>query len=403
MYSSSGLLASWLQDLAADQKDTGGIVPLVVPDVVTGRTAFKSEPQAVWDDVAIILPWVLYQYSGDPAILRRQLPSMQAYLGSIRRDPDGLLWDPELWQLGDWLDPSAPPSQPALGRTDGTVVADAYLVYVTALMSQICTVLGETKQATAYEQEHVRLRAAFASLYMAPSGLVIGDSQTALALALTFKLHDTSAQARTAANRLARLVRGSEFRVATGFAGTPIILHALSRFDKHALAYRMLLEKGCPSWLYPVTMGATTVWERWDSMLPSGKINHGEMTSFNHYALGSVANWLHEVVGGLKLLAPGWSKFRVGPVPGGDLTSAEVEFLSPRGRIAVEWKLLGEDRLMMTVDVPPNTEALIVLPGEQDGNWVGSGRHEFDVPYQRTEEWPPKALESLFTGLNEEE
>ncbi|CAN8106026.1 unnamed protein product [Discula destructiva] len=403
LYYSGGLLANWLQDLAVDQQDAGGIVPLVVPDVITGRTNVALWPQAVWDDVAIILPWVLYQYSGDSAILRRQLPSMQAYIGSIRRDADGLLWDPELWQLGDWLDPNAPPSDPGLARTDGTLVADAYLVYVTELMGRVCTVLGETELAATFERDHVRLCAAFESLYIAPSGLVTGDSQTGIALTLMFGLHSSPEQARKAADRLTRLVKASKFRVSTGFAGTPIILHALSQHSKHSLAYRMLLEKECPSWLYPVTMGATTVWERWDSMLPDGKINPGEMTSFNHYALGSVANWLHEVVGGLKPLAPGWKKFRIGPVPGGDLSSAEVEFLSPYGRIAVKWELTHDRRFVMDIAVPPNAKALVVLPGkivEGEGNWVGSGSYDYDVAFESSEEWPPKPLSTIFPDVD---
>lgn len=406
LYSSGGFLANWLQDLAADQAATGGIVPVVVPDVLTGRSSWPNEPQAVWDDVAIILPWVIYQWTGDAGVLRRQLPSMRSHLdGAVRRDPSGgPLWDPSLWQLGDWLDPNAPPSEPGLARTDGTLVADAYLVYVTGLMGKICDAVGEEALAAKYRADHARARAAFQAAYVAPSGLVVGDSQTALALALCFSLHSSPAQARAAADRLARLVRYSKFRVSTGFAGTPLVLHALSQNNEHVqLAYRMLLERECPSWLYPVTMGATTTWERWDSMLPDGSINPGEMTSFNHYALGSVASWLHEVVGGISLLEPGWGKFRVAPVPGGDLTSASVTFQSPRGTIDVRWSLPDGKRLKLSVVVPLNTEALVVLPGQEgagEGSWVGSGHHEYDVSYEGPGKWPPR---SMLTQFQEED
>lgn len=406
LYSSGGFLANWLQDLAVDQAATGGIVPVVIPDVLTGRSSWPNEPQAVWDDVAIILPWVIYQWTGDADVLRRQLPSMRTYIDkSIRREPkNGLLWDQTLWQLGDWLDPNAPPSEPGLARTDGTLVADAYLVYVTGLMAKISTVIGEEALTAKYQADYTRLKAAFQGAYVARSGLVVGDSQTALSLALCFSLHSSPDQARNAADRLARLVKYSKFRVSTGFAGTPLVLHALSQNREYVqLAYRMLLEKECPSWLYPVSMGATTTWERWDSMLPDGSINPGEMTSFNHYALGSVASWLHEVVGGISMMEPGWKKFKIAPVPGGDLTSAKVSFQSPYGTIAVKWNLSEGQNLQLNVNVPPNTEALIVLPGQKDvdeGNWVGSGQYEYDVSYQGPGKWPPR---SMLTQFREEE
>ncbi|GME56086.1 Bacterial alpha-L-rhamnosidase [Neofusicoccum parvum] len=402
LYSSGGLLANWLQDVAAEQADAGGIVPLVVPDVLSGTT-WPSVPQAVWDDAAILVPWTLYRWTGDAAVLRRQLPSMRAHLdAAVRRGPDGL-WDAALWQLGDWLDPAAPPREPGLARTDGTLVADAYLVRVTDTVAQVCAAVGEHALAARYRADHARLRAVFAAKYVAPSGLLVGDTQTALALALCFSLHDGGdEQVRAAADRLARLVRYSKFRVSTGFAGTPLVLAALSGAGHVQLAYRMLLEEKCPSWLYPVTMGATTVWERWDSMLADGSINPGEMTSFNHYALGSVADWLHTTVGGLSPLEPGWKTFRVGPVPGGTVTTAEVRFESPYGTVESEWVVEGESEVpkmfKLKVNVPPNTSALIVLPGQkdEDGVWVGSGSHQKESAYEPPGQWPPKAMYTQF-------
>ncbi|EKG16231.1 Bacterial alpha-L-rhamnosidase [Macrophomina phaseolina MS6] len=400
LYQSAGFLSNWMQDVAAEQGDMDGIVPLVVPDVL-GTTSWPSVPQAVWDDVAILVPWVLYQWSGDVEIVRRQYSSMRVYLDtSIRRGDDGL-WDPDLWQLGDWLDPNAPPREPGLARTDGTLVADAYLVYVTGIMAKISDAVERPQETVLYQKQHDDLKAVFADKYIAPSGLLVGDSQTALALALAFSLHGESnpKQVRTAADRLARLVRYSKFRVSTGFAGTPLVLHALSSTDHIQLAYRMLLEEQCPSWLYPVTMGATTIWERWDSMLPDGSINPGEMTSFNHYALGSVANWLHTVVGGIRPLEPGWKKFLVSPVPGGTLTNAEVKFESPYGLVEAKWKLDdGHTRFVLRLNVPPNTTALLVLPGQkaEEGVWIGSGSHVREASFKAPGNWPPKAMYTQF-------
>lgn len=385
LYASAGFLTNWLRDLSIDQATLKGIVPVVIPDVLHGRSSQNDNPVAVWDDAAVLVPWIVYQWSGDVATLQKQFASMEAHLHkSIQRGPDGL-WDDSLFQFGDWLDPNAPADNAALARTDGTMVADAYLVHVTDITAQVAVAIGNAAAARNYQAEFEKLKRAFADKYVSETGLVVGDSQTALALAICFDLLSTPAQLKVAGARLARLVRQSDFRVSTGFAGTPLVLHALTRTDQTDLAYRMLLTKECPSWLYPVTMGATTIWERWDSMLPDGRINPGEMTSFNHYALGSVADWLHTVVGGVQMLEPGWKTFRVSPTPGGELTKCEVEFDGPHGRVGCRW-VVEEDEaggsavFRMRVEVPPNTRAWVVLPGQKEGDgvWKGSGISEVE-------------------------
>ncbi|OGM39571.1 hypothetical protein ABOM_011783 [Aspergillus bombycis] len=379
LYDCDSMLANWMKDVIYDQKDTNGVVPFVVPNCLS-KWKWPVLAQAIWDDVVILLPWILYQYFGDLETLRQSYSGMQDYLDTaIPRGEDGL-WDPNVWQLGDWLDPNAPPQEPGLARTDGTLVADEYLVYVTGVMAKIADILGHADDCTRYRHSHDRLTQAFQDKYMAPSGLIVGDSQTSLALALNFSLYGASDPAATgsdarnvckkranAADRLARLVRYAKFRVSTGFAGTPAVLHALSSTSHLQIAYRMLLEEECPSWLYAVKMGGTTVWERWDSMLPDGSVNPGMMTSFNHYALGAVANWLHTVVGGLRPQAehPGWRKFIVQPRPGGTVTSAQVEFKSPCGLIRCAWRVLDEEAgqvFHMELTVPPNSNALVILP-----------------------------------------
>lgn len=164
----------------------------------------------------------------------------------IRRDPDRL-WDPQLWQLRDWLDPTAPPGQPDNSRTNGTLVADAYLVHVTSIIAQVSAILGEDADTERYYADYLQLKATFQNKYVAPSGLIVGDTQTALSLALVFSLHQTPDQVTAAAERLAYLVRLARFRVSTGFAGTPLITHALTTAGYAQFAYRMLLEKDCPS------------------------------------------------------------------------------------------------------------------------------------------------------------
>lgn len=404
LYNSAGFLTNWLRDLAIDQADNNGCVPIVIPDVLRNRMLQNMDPVAVWDDAAILVPWTVYTWSGDVEVLRRQWDSMETHLHrAIRRGPDGL-WDASLFQFGDWLDPNAPPEQADLARTDGTLVADAYLVHVTEVMVKIAVAIGNAAAAASYQAEYERVKRTFQDKYVTKAGLVVGDSQTALALAICFSLLDGEAQLKVAGERLARLVRQARFRVSTGFAGTPLVLHALSQTDHLDLAYNMLLEKECPSWLYPVTMGATTIWERWDSMLPDGTINPGSMTSFNHYALGSVANWLHSVVGGISPLAPGWQTFMVRPRPDCRLGHCEVRFVSPYGLVRVKWALQEDEKqqqqqsqqpeverstrtYLLEVEVPPNSKALLRLPGsaetEEEGTWIGPGSRELSFEWER--------------------
>jgi alpha-L-rhamnosidase len=402
LFDTSAMLGHWLEDVASEQEENDGVPPFVVPNVLTSDTGDNSWgrfPQAVWDDVVILLPWSLYRAFGDVEILKRQYPSMQMWLErGVKRGTDAL-WDSSFHQLGDWLDPSAPPDRPGEAKTDGTFVADAYLVHVTRLMGDISNILGHKGEAAKYALQHKSLKKAFGKKYITIEGLPVADTQTGLALAIVFDLFKTPDQAKVAAARLERAVKLANFKVATGFVGTPIVTHALSSVGLQNLAYRMLFEKECPSWLYPITMGATTVWERWNSMLPDGSINPGEMTSFNHYALGSIVNWLHEVVGGIGPLEPGWKRSLVRPVPGGSLTHAETKHETPYGLLSCKWSIdAGQFTLLLTV--PPNTTAEVVMPdrqasailGEkQETIVIGSGHHEFSCEYT-PEKWKPTAI-----------
>lgn len=393
IYDCGGMLANWMQDLLAEQKEDGGIVPLVVPNAMkTGP--WPCVPQAVWDDVVILLPWTLYKNFGDIEVLRNSWQGMKDYLDIVKRADDGL-WHPDLWQLGDWLDPNAPPAEPGLARTDGVLVADAYLVHVTSVMSEIATVLSLSEEKDNFQKKAAKLKEAFHDKYMAKSGLIVGDSQTSLALSIVFDLHNDQKQFEVAASRLGRMVRFAKFRVSTGFAGTPVVLDALSKGGYSQLAYRMLLEEECPSWLYPVRKGATTIWERWDSMLEDGSINPGQMTSFNHYALGSVANWLHGNIGGISPIEPGWKSFRFCPVPGGTITHASVAFSSPNGRIEAKWELSGENQMTASLSVPPNTSAVVEGPDNKDAVTLGSGHHSFTWTF-KAQKWPPTPLLTQF-------
>ncbi|RFU26654.1 hypothetical protein B7463_g9687, partial [Scytalidium lignicola] len=412
LYDTTGMLGSWLEDVSAEQLEQDGIPPLVVPNVL--GDLWPPTPQAVWGDVAVLLPWAVYMASGDVEILRRQYQSMTAWVDQgIQRGSDGL-WDPDLWQLGDWLDPNAAPDDPGDARTSGTLVADAYLVHVTFVLSRISEIIGNKQDTKRYQDAAHRMKAAFQYKYIAPSGLVVADTPTALSLAIVFNLFSNDLQVRTAASRLVQLVKMAKFRIATGFAGTPIITHALSTTGNEQIAYRILQEKKCPSWMYPITMGATTIWERWDSMLPDGSINPGEMTSFNHFALGSIVNWLHEVVGGIRPREAGWRKFDVQPRPGGTVRSAEVAYTSPYGRIACKWSLEGlngNELFTLNLTVPPNSEAWVVMPGTATSETVGdtnegvvkveSGNHVFSCKFS-SKKWPIESAHPFISIVDDD-
>ena len=373
LYSSGGVLASWLADVAAEQSSDGA-VPNFVPWIACG---FPEESSAAWGDAAVIVPWTMYQRNGDSAILSRQFTSMRGWVDHLAgmADDTGLIR--EGMQLGDWLDPAAPPEDPGAGKTDKYLVASAYLAQSAQLTSQAADILGRFKDAEKYRLLAYRTAQAFQHEFLSPAGRLVGETPTSLALALVFDLIDDPGQRTRAGSRLADLVRQGDYRVQTGFVGTPLICDALAQTGNTEDAYRLLLETRCPSWLYPVSMGATTIWERWDSMLPDSTVNPGEMTSFNHYALGAVVDFLHRVLAGLAPAEPGYRRLRIAPQPGLSFTSAQARHVTPYGPASVAWNLDG-DVFTLDVTIPPGATAEIHLPGEQNKvREIGSGTHHF--------------------------
>jgi alpha-L-rhamnosidase len=396
LYDVAGFLQSWLADLAAEQADSGGIVPFFVPNVMDP----PPSPAAAWGDAAVIVPWVLYQRYGDTAILAQQFASMCAWVDRVAAVAGpSRLWEHGV-QFGDWLDPKAPPDKPGDARTAPYVVATAYFARSAELLAQSAALLGKAEAAQQYATLAAEVRNAFAQAYVTPAGRVLNDATTGYALALNFALLPGAEQRAAAGKRLAALVRGSGYRISTGFVGTPLVCDALCSVGEYAAAYRLLLQRLCPSWLYPVTMGATTIWERWDSMLPTGEINPGEMTSFNHYALGAVADWLHRTVGGLAPAEPGYRRIEIKPILGGGLTYARTSHLTPYGFAACAWQI-ENDTLTMEVQIPPNTTAAVHLPGiEEPPQVVGSGHYQWSYAYAvPAASHPPLTLDSTLGDL----
>ncbi|MFD0865581.1 family 78 glycoside hydrolase catalytic domain [Tessaracoccus lubricantis] len=372
LHDSDSFLSSWLVDLALEQEQTGGSVGFTVPDVLdSGRI-----PTAAWGDAATVLPWLLHERFGDRATLARQYPSMKGWTDHIL----GLAGERHLWegmyQWGDWVDPDAPADDPARAKTDPDLVASAFLFLSATLTAKAAGELGFDADASRYRAAAERVRDAWLAEFVTPAGRILSDAQTAYALALEFGIA-TPELAAGFGRRLAELVRRDGYRISTGFVGTPLVTHALTSTGHTAAAARMLLQTECPSWLYSVTMGATTVWERWDSMLPDGSINPGEMTSFNHYALGSVADWLHRVVAGLGPAEPAYRTVRVAPVPIPGLEHAAARFDGPYGEIRVGWRREGGS-VVVTATIPANSRAEVTLPG-RDAFEVASGTHTWTI------------------------
>jgi alpha-L-rhamnosidase len=376
LYDTAGMLRSWLADLAVEQlEEHDGVVPIFVPFPDITPPGFPPlQAEAGWGDAAVLVPWTLYQASGDAQLLAGQWESMTAWLDAFERRAGAELDFPAGgFMFGDWLDTAAPPDNPAAARTPWQCVATAYLARSARIVAQVAEVLGQ--DGSRYAELADRAAERFRAEYVTPTGRLAFPSQTAYALALEFDL--LLPEQRTHAGRLlAKQVMTDGFHIATGFLGTPFVCDALTNVGELATAYELLLQRENPSWLYPVAMGATTIWERWDSMLPDGSINPGEMTSFNHYAFGAVADWLHRTVAGLAPAAPGYRKLRIAPRPGPGITSAAATHETPYGPAEVSWTL-DEAAFSLELTVPPNTTAEISLPDDSPRIEVGSGRHVF--------------------------
>jgi alpha-L-rhamnosidase len=342
---------------------------------VVPRTSIKGAV-AVWGDVAIINPWNAYLMTGDLDMLREEYAGAKAWLDQgIPRNEIGL-WNRSTFQYGDWLDPQAPTGRPEDATTKPTYVADAYLVYVTGLVAKMGIELG-LNEASYYSKWTSDLKQKFLDAWVTHDGVVAYETQTGLTLPLYFDLFPNEEQAWAAAARLEKIIIDNEHLVGTGFAGTHLLGLSLTKYKLTHTFYKMLLQTTVPSWLYQVVMKGTTTWERWDSMLPDGSLNPQGATSFNHYAFGSVANWMHGTIGGLAPAEPGWRTVDVAPVPGGGITHASASYVSAYGRVATRWNV-GDGHFHLSLEVPPNTKALVRLPGcEGPPIRVGSGTHQF--------------------------
>jgi len=379
----SRFLEKWLNDVKAEQLKSGGI-PNTVP--VQGYGFPATMPvMAVdfWGDACLTVPYAEYLARGDKELLRKMYPTMRKYVEACRKwasfmsvGKRSYIWKSiSMLHFGDWLAPDEPKMSGWQKRHPWT--ATASLCRTSGLLSHIAELLGNAEDAARYKKLSKKVANAYECVFTDGKGKLKKEFQTGYVLPIAFDMFAIDGAKRGAAENLARLVEKNGYRIATGFPGTPFILFALADSGHADTAFGMLMNEECPSWLYEVKAGGTTIWERWDAMSNKGTADGtGGMISFNHYASGSVGEFLYRRVVGIEPTSGGYKTFRVAPLVGGGLTFARGEVRTPYGIASSDWKIEG-GKFVLEVKVPACTRCEVVLPNGEKRE-VGSGKYAFE-------------------------
>ena len=355
-------------DLGKEQAKFSGRVPYVVPDAHTNRGGSSA-----WGDVATILPWNVYKFYGDKSILEQQFESMCSWVDYIHR-ADEASGGRRLWStgfhFGDWLaldgnDPNSP-----MGGTPEDFISSAYYYYSAWLTARAAAVLGKGKEAEQYGRLADEVKAAIQKEYFTPTGRLAVNTQTGFVLALFMDLAPEGFRHRVM-DDLIFCLRKDKLHLRTGFVGTPYLCRVLSNNGANELAYQLLLNEDYPSWLYAINLGGTTIWERWNSLNPDGTVSSTGMNSFNHYAYGSIVEWMYRDMCGLNPSTgddqtTGFRHARIAPKPDKTLQWAKASYRSAAGWFESDWRIGEKGRLYFEIYIPFNAEAQVVLP---DVNW----------------------------------
>ncbi|UTT69936.1 glycoside hydrolase family 78 protein [Arthrobacter sp. DNA4] len=393
LYGVTGFSRKWLRDVRADQWDNGivaNISPSPGPSVTSAEFMGFTNGSAYWGDAIVMVPWELYLATGDASILAENWEAMQRWLrfvrtsaetqrhaarGAARTGPaphEQYLWDTG-FHFGEWMEPGGPePDLFAARSADHGIVATAYYRHTTDLMARIARVLGLDADAAELAELSGRIRDAWETEYLDPSGRVTHATQANCVRALAFDLVSPGHRPTVTA-QLAGLIRDAGTHLGTGFLATPYLLPVLADNGELDLAYKLLMQDSEPSWLAMVDRGATTVWELWNGIDADG-IPH---QSLNHYSKGAVVSFLHRYTAGLRQAhgSAGWERIVIEPRPGAGITSATTSHQGPRGLIEVRWATDGAV-LTLTATIPSGTTAEVRLPGEPAAV-VGPGHHTF--------------------------
>ncbi|PEQ91772.1 alfa-L-rhamnosidase [Bacillus sp. AFS006103] len=367
----ASFFSKWLHDLASEQTEEFG-VPHVVPNILGNQ-----DGAAAWSDAAVIIPWVMYETYGDVRILEEQFESMKGWINYItaRCGTNGL-WQTG-FQYGDWLGlDKEEGSTERTGATDKYLVANAYYAYSTNIVRKTAEVLNKLEDVQKYDQLYQKIKRAINEEYITAAGRMVSETQTGCVLALHFDLAEEKYQKRILKS-LETNIANHKNHLTTGFVGTPYLCHTLSENNLHDLAGALFLKEDYPSWLYAVKKGATTIWERWNSILPNGDFDTSGMNSLNHYAYGSIGEWMYRKLAGINQLEPGYKKILIKPEFIKGIHSVEATFNSMYGVIKSAWKC-KDKKIKVDVEIPANTTALLYLPEKEKPLELGSGSYQFE-------------------------
>lgn len=358
----------YMKNMQAEQEKCNGAIPFFVP-----RPKVKKEEHtnpfyldsgaAVWGDAATLIPWKLYQFYGDKAMLEEQYPVMKAWVDyEYERTKENEI--PYLWQndrqLGDWLALDNGNINNPIGKTDSGFIASVYHYWSTKMVKEAAESLG-LEESKVYAEREKEIRNAILNYYFPDKKFCLEYTQTACALLLYLKLYPEGEREVITA-KLAELLKKNNGHLNTGFVGTPILCMALSENGQNQLAYDLLLNEDYPGWLHEVNLGATTVWERWNSLEEDGSISGTGMNSLNHYAYGSIAEWIYRYMCGLNPSIEEAVKMTIYPMPDQRLKKAEGSWRSVFGKYVCAWNWKSEQEVVCNIEVPFNANARFILP-----------------------------------------
>ncbi len=337
---------------------------------------------AGWGDAAVLIPWTLYRFYGDVRILADQYQSMKQWVDSVyaldEQNGGSRLWK-TTFGYGDWLArDNDDPAERMVGGTELTYVSSAYYYWSTSIVAEAAGILG-LEEAAIYKSRAAEIKRAIQQEYFTPTGRLAVNTQTGYVLALNMKLCPEGTEQRVA-DDLHQKLTNCKMHLKTGFVGTAYIMKVLSEYGYHEDACRLLLNEDVPSWLYAVNMGATTLWERWDSLLPNGKVNGTDMNSFNHYASGAVAEWIYGYLAGIRQddEIPGFAHAVIQPMPNRYLKELSCSYQSAAGTYESQWKFLPGKRIYIKVTIPFGASAKLILPYSTKSYELESGTYEYE-------------------------
>ena len=381
----------YMRDMLYEQRESWheGEVPFVVPDVLgqinrllasEGKEAVQGTTagSTAWGDAAAVIPWTLYEFYGDQGLLREQYPNMVGWIEWLHHIDEEKCGGSHLlnseFSFGDWLALDNYHQGSSFGGTDTTYISSAYYFYSTSLTAKAAGVLGYEEDVRQYQSRAEEIKKAIQAEFFTRTGRCACDTQTALVLALHFDLVPEEHR-RRAIEDLERKIIDEDVHLTTGFVGTAYLCKTLSESGLDDLAYQLLLNEDYPSWLYEVNMGATTIWERWNSVLPDGTISDTGMNSLNHYAYGAIVEWIYRYMGGIQTdpKNPGFTHFYLSPRFNRTLGFCCVDYDSAMGKIHSEWKRTGKG-FEYCFEVPFDTSATVRLADGKD-KMFGPGRY----------------------------